>query len=291
MINVSNIERFATHDGPGIRTTVFLKGCPLHCPWCANPETWSTDSLLMWDKRKCIGCRKCEEVAKNHSVSWQSGKFEVNQNACSNKEEIAKACMQDALSVNGKWMEEEDIIKEALKDKDYYEESKGGITLSGGEPLTQTKQAIKLLKLAKEAGLHTAIETTGCYGLEVLQEAEPYIDLFLLDMKHLDEDKLKQVVGISKENYQKNITWLSKKRSKDIIIRVPVIPKFNEDILEDIIAYAKELNVKGVNLLPYHSMGKTKWHQLNKEYMYEDEEMMAKEKLKKYESEFVHIGG
>lgn len=291
MINVSNIQRFATHDGPGIRTTVFLKGCSLHCPWCANPETWTVSSVIMHNNDKCVACRCCEQACENHAIDWHDDTFHWHEDLCQRCGRCIDACMYDALSMNGTEMSEEDVIAEVMKDIDYYEESDGGVTFSGGEPFYQFEGLLKLLKLAKEKGLHTAVETTGNYPLERLKEAQPYIDLFLYDVKNTDYAKLQKITGGNPDLIFNNLRYLSAKRGDDVIVRVPVIPGFNQDHLDDIIAYAKSLHVRKVNLLPYHNLGKEKWHQLNRNYVYDDMKIMNKEELSQYTSDFVKIGG
>ena len=290
MINVSNIERFATHDGPGIRTTVFLKGCPLHCPWCANPETWSVRPVLMYKENNCIGCRHCEQVCRNKAISWEAG-FCIDHNKCDACEDCVRDCPGSALSINGESMQEEKVIEIVLRDNDYYQESGGGVTFSGGEPLLQKEGILKLLRLAKEAGLHTAVETTGNYDPERLKQAEKYIDLFLFDIKHTDKERLRSVTGANPDLIFANFEYLCAKRNKDIIARMPVIPEFNDDSIDRMIQYALSFDVREVNLLPYHNLGKNKWHQLQRKYDYEDDKAMKKETLQKYVTEKVKIGG
>lgn len=291
MINVSNIERFATHDGPGIRTTVFLKGCPLRCPWCANPETWTIRPILMHKKEVCTGCQRCVSVCPEQALKYESGTIRIHHGRCTACGKCAENCLQSALSVNGKARDEKEIITYVLKDRDYYDESGGGMTLSGGEPLFQKEAVLKLLKEAKKAGLHTSVETTGCIPAEHFMEAEQYIDLFLFDIKHISKEKLKAVTGADAELIFENFEYLTEKRPQDVIARMPVIPGFNEDVLEEMIAYAQSRNVQAIHLLPYHNLGKTKWHQLQREYSFEDEKAMNKETLRKFERGNVSIGG
>ena len=290
MINVSNIERFAIKDGPGIRTAVFLKGCPLHCPWCANPETWTTEPQVMHKESVCVSCRECEKICRTHAVNFESGSWAIDRQKCTACGKCADACLSQALSVNGKAMEIEAILKEVLKDMDYYEESHGGVTFSGGEPLFQ-KEAISLFRAAKEKGLHVAAETTGMYSLDHLKEAEKHIDLFLFDIKHTDAKKLKEVTGGEFEVIRKNFEYLCETRGQDVIARIPVIPGFNQEDLDAILAFVKRYPLRAVNLLPFHNFGRTKWHQLNRPYEYEEEKSMPAAELERYRDDLVSIGG
>ena len=281
MIKVSNIERFATHDGPGIRTTIFLKGCPLHCPWCANPETWTLDTILMHDEKKCVRCHCCQKVCEKRAIDFDPD-FKINRNLCDGCQKCMDVCIPEAISFSGKEMTIDEILEEISKDDAYYKNSNGGITLSGGEPLFQFEEVFKLIQILKEKGYHIAIETTGMYNLNVLKKVEPYIDLFLHDIKHLNKEKLESITGASKEIIFNNLDYLSKTCKEKVIIRTPVIPGFNEEIVKDIILYAKEKGFKELNLLHYHSLGKNKWQNLKKDYVYENEKMMDKSHLSSY---------
>lgn len=283
MIKVSNIERFATHDGPGIRTTIFLKGCPLHCPWCANPETWTINPVLMHDEKKCVRCHCCQKECGIDAISFQP-QFVLDTSKCTACGKCVDVCIPDALSISGKDMNLDEILKEVQKDDAYYQNSNGGVTLSGGEPFFQFQEMFQLLKELKGKGYHIAIETTGMYSLEHLKEAEPYIDVFLHDIKQLDENILQEVTGAKLEVILKNLDYLSKKCPEKVVVRVPVIPGFNNDekYLQSVIEYAKKKGFKEVNLLPYHSLGKNKWHNLKKKYQFEEEKMMDKDSLYSY---------
>lgn len=279
MINVSNIERFATHDGPGIRTTIFLKGCSLHCPWCANPETWNIRPVLMHNMTKCIHCQRCRQVCSYEAIVFPFKWIEDKCSLCHRCEEV---CLEEAISFSGQTMEILDLCKEVLKDQDYYFQSNGGVTISGGEPFVQFESLLSLLQVLKKEGLHVAIETTGNYPLERLKQALPYIDLFLMDCKHLDAKKLKEVTGGNANLILDNFRYLAKHCPDQVILRMPVIPFFNEDLCEDVIDFAKEIGLKEVNLLPFHTLGKNKWEQLNRKFVYDQEPMMSKEELEKY---------
>ena len=281
MIKVSNIERFATHDGPGIRTTVFLKGCPLHCPWCANPETWSLEPVLMHDEKKCVRCHSCQAVCPEGAIEFEPS-FRLDNKKCTVCGKCVEVCLPEALSVNGKDMTAEEIISEISKDDDYYRNSNGGVTLSGGEPLFQFELVIDLLKKLKEKGYHTALETTGMYSPEKLKQAEQYVDLFLLDFKHVDPNRLKEVTGGDFAVITGNLEYLLKKCPEKVIVRTPVIPDFNSDVIREIIKWAADRKALEINLLPYHSLGKNKWNDLGKQYSYEKYPMMDKSELSEY---------
>lgn len=283
MIKVSNIERFTLHDGPGIRTTVFLKGCSLHCPWCANPETWSIFPVLMHDTKKCVECRQCEINCSSKAITWNHG-FHWNIDNCMFCNTCVDTCIANAISFAGKDMRIEEIVSEVLKDIRYYETSGGGVTISGGEPFVQFDDFLSLLKELKKYKLHVAVETTGNYELKKLKEAVSYIDLFLFDIKHIDKQLLKQVTGADLEQILQNLTFLSTNNPSSVIIRVPVIPGFNYEkkTILSIFDIAKKYGISNVNLLPYHSLGKNKWGQLHKPYTFEGLPMMDKKELEEY---------
>ena len=279
MIRISNIEKFATHDGPGIRTTVFLKGCFLHCPWCANPETWKSEPVLMHDAKKCVECKTCMHVCERGAISFP---FQWDMDKCIYCKKCENYCLHDAISFAGKDMEINEVIKEVLKDKDYFDQSNGGITISGGEPFMQLDAFLELIKQCKNNGLHVAVETTGNYCLDTLKEALPYIDLFLMDLKHLDAQKLKDITGGNLDLILNNFKYLAQHCPNKVIVRMPVIPRFNDDICEDVIRFCANLKLSEVNLLPFHTMGKSKWNQLNKEFMYDKDKMMDRNDLTPY---------
>lgn len=279
MIRISNIEKFATHDGPGIRTTVFLKGCPLHCPWCANPETWKIEPVLMHDDRKCVECKTCMHVCAQQAISFP---FQWNIDKCVYCKKCEEYCLQDAISFAGKDMEIEDVVYEVLKDKEYYEQSNGGVTISGGEPFLQFDAFLELVKQCKNKGLHVAVETTGNYSLDTLKKALPYVDLFLMDLKHLDAQKLKDITGGNLELILNNFKYLAQHCPNKVIVRMPVIPRFNDDICGDVIRLCANLKLSEVNLLPFHTMGKSKWNQLNREFIYDKDKMMDRTILTPY---------
>ena len=173
-------------------------------------------------------------------------------------------------------------LYDLVKDKDYFDQSNGGITISGGEPFMQLDAFLELIKQCKNNGLHVAVETTGNYCLDTLKEALPYIDLFLMDLKHLDAQKLKDITGGNLDLILNNFKYLAQHCPNKVIVRMPVIPRFNDDICEDVIRFCANLKLSEVNLLPFHTMGKSKWNQLNKEFMYDKDKMMDRNDLTPY---------
>lgn len=291
MINITNIEKFATHDGPGIRTTVFLKGCPMHCPWCANPETQSIHSVFMYTAFKCAACKACINHCPSKALSFVNGHMHYEQKKCILCRTCENVCMQDAISFSGENWKEEDVLEEILKDKDYYDASGGGVTFSGGEPFVQFSSLLHLLKMCKQKNISTAVETTGDVPFERIREAEPYLDLFLYDFKHLDNIRLKKVTAGNGKRIKANLTWLLKTCPDKVIVRMPIIPGFNfeEVLLKKTFHYLQDLGVKKLHLLPYHTLGKPKYEKMGKLYTMETS-MMKEEELSSYRSYAQDLG-
>lgn len=242
---VFNIQKFCVNDGPGIRTTVFLKGCPLKCLWCHNPESQAVSPEIMFYADKCMGCGRCAELTAGDSDF---------------------VCFNSAKEICGKTMSAQEVISEVLKDKIFYENSGGGMTLSGGEPLYQYDFAMELLMKAKENRLHTAVETCGFISGERLKKISEYTDLFLFDYKETNSDLHKEYTGVGNETVISNLELLNR-LSKQIILRCPIIPGYNdrEEHFDGICAVADRLeNILHVELEPYHSLGNGKYTAVNR---------------------------
>lgn len=279
---IFNIQRFSIHDGPGIRTTVFLKGCPLHCPWCSNPESQSGNIQITWDEKKCTHCHKCISPCPTSAlkavINEDKEIITVNEQGCVGCLKCTHDCPQGALSYEGEFKTVDEIMKEVMKDKDFYEESAGGMTLSGGEVLQQADFAIELLKKAHENGLHTTSETT-CYAdSETFARFIENLDLLLCDIKHYHSKKHEEVVGVPLEQIHKNIKF-AVDSGLEVIGRIPTIPGFNFSN-EDAKGLAKtliHLGIKKVNLLPFHTFGENKYKLLNKPYSMSDVDSLKKD--------------
>ena len=278
------IERFAIHDGPGIRSTVFLQGCPLRCPWCANPESQTIGKKRMYYEKKCTGCTSCVINCPNHALSVQEGKIVCEKQLCTQCGTCEKVCLNHAVSFAGIDMSVEEVKQLVLRDRDYYEESGGGVTISGGECFVQFEGLINLLKTFKKENLHTAVETCGQTKLEYIKEAFPYIDLFLFDLKHMNPEKFHEVTKGNLADILNNIKYIAKQDPDKIVIRVPDIPDFNYDdeTIYEILSFAKEQGIKEVHLLPYHTFGINKYHQMGITYPMKTTKSLTNEDLKEY---------
>ncbi len=284
MIRITNIERFATHDGPGIRTTFFFKGCMLHCPWCSNPETWNSSPVLLHDAKKCTSCGLCEKACANGAIRLVNGQWTYDRHKCRVCRRCEAECLNDAISFSGNDYTVSELVTIAKKDLDFYEESQGGVTLSGGEVFMQFEGLRELVHALKKEGLHVALETTGCYSNEKLKEIADEIDLFLMDLKHTDAEKLYEATGADGQLVMDNFRYLADHYPEKIILRMPVIPRFNDDeeTILSVLDFAAQTGIAEVDLLPFHPLGKSKWIQMGRRYAYENDKMMDKENLYPY---------
>ena len=244
---IFHIQRFSVNDGPGIRTTVFLKGCMLRCLWCHNPESKSPNRQLMFHQEKCIGCGVCASVCPNHvHQSGENGEHRLDRTLCKICGQCADNCI-GALELIGKEMTVEEILEEVQKDRAFFQNSGGGMTLSGGEPLLYPQFTRNLLQAAKAEGLHTCLETCGYAEWETIEPLLPYTDLFLWDVKETDAERHRAYTGVS--------------AGANIILRCPIIPGYNdrETHFKAIAALAEALSgVIRVDIEPYHPLGNSK---------------------------------
>ncbi len=263
---VLNIQKFSLNDGPGIRTTVFLKGCPLDCLWCHNPESKKRAPQLMLHVAKCIGCGMCLGACPKGLHSF-TPEHQIERAACTACGKCSEVCI-GALEVAGKEMSVAEVLDEVMKDKPFYDNSGGGLTLSGGEPLLHFDFTLALLQAAKARGLHTCIETCGYAPWEHIKALLPYVDIFLWDVKESNATKHKEYTGVSNEPILQNLRAVNK-AGGHIVLRCPIIPGLNdrEEHLLSIAALAEELeNVERIDIEPYHPLGQEKSEALGKDY-------------------------
>ena len=271
--NVFDIRRFSTHDGGGIRTTVFLKGCPLKCVWCQNPEGLSFQSKPMYFSGKCIHCGTCLRLARQGGVFEENGEIRLNRDVNDDWDAIIDACPSGAIVMDSRTYEPEELVEELLKDEVFFRNG-GGVTLSGGEPLGQPEFAIKVLKLLHGAGIHTAIETALDVSSEYVKEALPYLDLIYADMKIADERQHKRYTGVSNVRIKQNLTCiLTSSHREKAVIRTPLIPGHTatEENLGEIASFLSGLypEVK-YELLNYNPLAEAKYHLVGRTYCFQE---------------------
>ncbi len=271
-----DIQGFSVQDGPGIRTTAFLKGCPLRCPWCHSPESQEYYPQLSWINMRCVGVEECDsrcikacpqgaielgETRLDAKTMTDLQMIHVNRDLCDNCGKCAEVCHPDALYICGKDYTVDELVERLLRDRKFFKMG-GGVTISGGECLTQPEFTLEVLKRLKAEGINTAVDTTGFCKWETIEKVMPYTDLFLYDLKHMDNEKHRAVVGVPCDIIKENCKKIAEHGGK-MQIRIPVIPMFNHDV-ENIRAtaeFCKELGdaVTVIQLLPYHNLGVTKY--------------------------------
>lgn len=264
---IFNIQRHSIHDGPGIRTIIFLKGCGLACRWCSNPESQSFGLEISFNPEKCIRCLACVAACPRGAVAADGGAPFFQRERCDACGACAEVCYAEALRREGRSITPEGALSEILKDEAFFVRSGGGVTLSGGEPLAQIDFALRTLELCKMGGLHTAVETAGHVPWEHFERILPYVDLFLFDLKHVDPVKHAEYIGKDNTLILSNLERLTR-RSRCIILRTPLIPGFNDspEELLDIAETAIRHHIGELHLLPYHRYGAGKYRLLGKPY-------------------------
>lgn len=271
---VFNIQRYSIDDGPGIRTVVFLKGCPLKCRWCANPESQQLAPQILFDVRRCRNCRRCLDVCP---LNDRKG---AEEGACLGCGACVRACWYEAKRLCGEYMTAEQVMETVRRDAHYYADSGGGVTLSGGEPLAQAAFAEEILRLCKCEGIHTAIETAGFAAWEALEGLLTHLDLVYFDCKHVDSEKHRRFTGVDNRLILENLERVCAS-GKQVVVRIPCIPGFNDsrEEIERIIRRVREAGGRCAEVLPFHRFGSGKYAELNRAYDYAHIPPMAPAKL------------
>ena len=278
---IFDIKKYAIHDGPGIRTTVFFKGCPLSCWWCHNPEGIKRTAERLYRQDRCIGCKECIQVCSHDAIADSADRPKWDPSRCEYCKTCALVCPTEAVTFVGKTMSVDDVIAEITKDTVFYDESNGGVTISGGEPLMQPQFLLKLLEGCGHLDLHRTVDTSGYADTKTLLQVAACTELFLYDLKHMDPEKHFKYTGVSNEKILENLKCLSE-HGADIIVRLPIIPGINshDENIDRTGAFISSLSgIRCVNILPYHCAAITKYKNFNMEYSSSDVEPPSKDQL------------
>lgn len=294
---IFNIMRFSLHDGPGIRTTVFLKGCPLSCWWCHNPESQSRKPEVMYAAERCVRCGDCVKACEHGALTWNNGPVR-DLSRCIQCGSCAQACFADARRVVGEWVSVSEIVGRLRRDLVFFDQSGGGVTFSGGEPLMQPDFLFSALKACKAQGIHTTVDTCGYASTETMARIASVANLFLFDLKLVDPERHKKFTGVSNGPILRNLAMLVETK-KPVMVRIPVVPGVNDD--EANISSSMELlsrmGVQHVDLLSYHQTGTEKYERLGSQYGLQDVVPPSPEKMNELSDRFcregftVRIGG
>ena len=288
---VFDFKKYSIHDGPGIRTTVFLKGCPLSCWWCHNPESISVEPAVLYRPERCIGCGACLKACPTKAISATPEGFFADPALCNGNGACADVCPSMAREKVGRLMTSREVLDVIRKDIPFYDESGGGATFSGGEPLLQPEFLWGLLKGCRKMGVRTAVDTTGFAQASILLETASRTDLFLYDLKHMDPEKHKTYTGVDNTLILENLRKLTESGAK-VAIRIPLIPGINDDAenIERTGSFVSGLkNIVSVHVLPYHAAARNKYAKWGKSYRLPDtlppsaeEQQAAAESLKSF---------
>jgi pyruvate formate lyase activating enzyme len=261
-----NLQHYSIHDGPGIRTTVFLKGCPLRCLWCQNPESQDLKPVIFLNLERCTGCGTCVEACPESAIRLIDGKSKTDRRLCKGHGQCAEVCPNEARSLMGRYMTAREVFDDVNADAIFYQNSGGGVTLSGGDPVAQPEFSRAILKLCRDAGIHTAIETSGFAKWDILKGILEYTDLVLYDIKHMDSTKHKEYTGVPNEIILENAKKIHEELNLPMLARLPIMPGYNdspENMEKTARFIANDLGGSSkVHLLPYHRLGETKYERM-----------------------------
>lgn len=287
---VFDIRRYSLHDGPGIRTTVFFKGCPLSCWWCHNPEGRSRNPSLMFFPDRCVQCRECVGVCPHNAIVEVNGSLQTSSQ-CEACGSCVSVCPANARQLVGRWMTVAEVIQQIEKDLVFYDESFGGVTFSGGEPLYQPAFLLSLLDACGERRLHTVVETCGYANRELLLTLGKKVDVFFYDLKILDSAKHRKYVGVPNDEIVGNLEALAR-QGNSVVVRIPVIPGINDDPgeIQRMARLLKRSQLHSVHLLPYHRTGTGKYTRLHMPYLLGDVDVPSSESIQTIAQQFEQSG-
>jgi len=264
---VFNIQRFSIQDGPGIRTTVFIKGCPLRCLWCSNPESQRAVPEIAHSDSLCNKCGHCIEVCEVNAISLSNSGVRINRELCTECGKCIEVCIPEALKLYGNDLSLEEVYQVVIRDRLFYQNSGGGVTISGGEPLSQDDLVAELFKRCQDTGFHTCLDTSGYASPKAFEKVLPHTNLVLFDVKLMDPVAHLKATGKSNKKILRNLKLVSES-GVPTIVRIPLIPGINdsEGDITDIASYIKSLDLKKIDLLPYHRFGEGKYKMLDRKY-------------------------
>jgi len=295
---ISSVQKYNMYDGPGIRTIVFFKGCPLRCKWCSNPEGLERKHQVMYKRSLCVDCGACVPVCPVgiHSISPDTHEHVVNRDIeCIGCRRCSEACPAAALNIVGDSKTISELMEIIEEDRMFYDMSGGGVTLGGGEVLMQPEAAVNLLMVCKKEGINTAIETSGYSKMESLLQVAEFVDLFLFDIKHMNPERHFELTGVRNEIILQNLKELFTRRY-NIRIRMPLLKGLNDsqeeidEVIKSLAPYKDLKNFKGIDLLPYHKFGVNKYNQLGMDYPIFGDPSLSDEDLERIENSFKKVG-
>ena len=290
---ITNIQGYSIHDGPGIRTVVFFKGCPLRCQWCSNPENQLHSVQIGFIARLCKLCGRCFNACPHNAIIPGQGVYRINQEKCNACGLCVQACYYGALVLYGEEMTSVEVFDKVRRDKMFFDSSGGGVTASGGEPMLHPVFLSDLFGKCNEEGIGTCVETCGYVSTQALATVLPVVDHFYFDLKHMDTEMHKQYTGVSNRKILANARFLIEQEA-DVLFRMPLIPGVNDspENIEDTAIFLKSLGPKGMNieLLPFHRLGQAKYDALNIKYEFENVQVMAASAVEAAKEQFLSCG-